>query len=538
MSREQVLEAVLAHVADQRCTDAAALMGPPRSDDDVFTLSLRSFLAFMVSDHAAATRWARAARSTASAGPVDELLAAAVLAYAAAADPDLDDRAVCAALPELAGFVDPSDPVSAFARYVAVEAALASARLSLAAALQETGPPAHEVWSDHPYATVMLACHARLLAFTGEIRRALSVLEVAADDSPAGLLLRATHALVAGNAADLSTMRSLVAEVEAAQVPPVDRIGRGVHLLLAFGEIALGDVNSSVEHLLRAGGGARLEHLMIVDRALGHELLITQAVAEADLESARAWQQLAEEQATHRGAAPTVLRCRARIATLLGDHAAAQRAAAEAVELARREGRLVEAAEGEIVLARTRLAAADDVGATRGLRDAVAQGDRRGHLAVRESAARVLRPTRRRLPPISGGGRTSLSPRERDVADLVASGASNAAIAAQLHLSEATVRTHMTRILTAHGVATRTGLLALLHEMPIEPRRPDELTPRQCDVVALVALGKGNHDIAVDLGISLKSVETHLASIRVRWQVSSRFDVALRWWELQQDATA
>ena len=536
MSRERVLRDVLECVVDQRCDDGAALVATSAVADDVLTLALRSFMSFMLSDHEGATSWALAAQALPSDDPVDRLLAAAMVAEAAAADLDLDDTAVCAALPALVAAVDLTDPVAAFARYVAVEAALASARLALASCLQEQGPPAREVWSDHPYVGVMLACEARLLTFTGEIRRALALLGPVEGEDVATYLVAATRALVAGNAADIDTMRALVAEVDAADVPPVDRLGRGVHLLLAFSEIALGDVNGSVGHLLRAGGGARLEHLMIVDRALGHELLVAQAVAEEDVESARAWQQLAEEQAEHRGAAPAVLRCRARIATLVGDHVEAESAALEAVALARCEDRLIEVAEGEIVLARARLAAEKVPDATRGLRDAVALGDSTGHLAVRHSATRVLRPVRRRLPPISGSGRHALSPRECEIADLVAAGESNAAIAARLHLSEATVRAHVTRILTAHGVATRTGLLASLNEVPPDPRRPDDLTPRQCDVAALIAAGKANTDIAADLGITLRSVETHISSILDRWQAASRFDVAIRWWTLQQEA--
>lgn len=538
MSRERVLGEVLDHVARQRCDEAVAVLGPPTTEDDAFTLALRSFAAFMVSDHEGATRLARGAQELGPGSATEDLLAAAVVAMAAAADPALDDEHVSAALPALVAGVDLSEPVAAFARYVAVEAALASARLGLAAALQEVGPPAHEVWAGHPYSPVMLACEARLLAFTGEIRRALCLVDGAGGAGVAGHLVRATGALVAGNAADIATMRSLIAEVSAADVAPVDRLGRGVHLLLAFGEVALGDVNSSVGHLVRAGGGAALEHLMIVDRALGHELLVAQAVSEEDLESATAWQQLLESRADHRAAQPVVLRCRARIATLVGDYATAEAAALEAITLARLDDRRIEVAEGEVVLARARLLANKVPDATRSLRDAVVAGDSTGHLAVRHAATQLLRPARRRLPPVSGSGRDSLSPRERDIADLVAAGESNAAIAALLHLSEATVRTHVTRILTAHGVATRTGLLARLHVVPDEPRRPADLTPRQGDVAALIASGQGNTEIAETLGISLKSVETHISSIRGRWQATSRFDVAFRWWGLQAEQSA
>lgn len=534
MDHARGLAAVLTCAAEQRCEDAEVLVAEPA---DAFAVAVRSYVSFMRSDAVGAAAWALAARDLERANPVECLLVEGVLMLAASLDPGLDDSAAAASVVALAADVDPDDRLGAFARYVATEAALAGARLDLAACLAGIGTSPHVLWSGHPYAGVMLASEARVAAFTGQISRALSLVEGVDLDGAPGHLIRATHALAAGNAADVPRMKALIAEVEDADVSARDRLGRGVHLLLAFSEIALGEARSAVEHLLRAGGGAELEYLTIIDRALGFELLVALAVAEDDLESAQAWQQQAESQADHRAAAPVVLRGRARVAMLAGDLPAAESAAEAAVAAARDENRAIELAEGEVVLARVRIAADRVPDATRGLRDAVTTSDSTGHLAVRRAATEALRPARRRLPPISGGGSASLSRREQDIAELVAGGLSNAAIAAALHLSETTVRTHVTRVLTAHGVATRTGLLARLHAVPAEPRRPDDLTPRQSDVVALVASGKGNAEIATDLGISLKSVETHISSIRDRWQASSRFDVASRWWSLQVEGS-
>lgn len=55
-----------------------------------------------------------------------------------------------------------------------------------------------------------------------------------------------------------------------------------------------------------------------------------------------------------------------------------------------------------------------------------------------------------------------LTPRERDVADLVAEGRSNAQIAADLFLSEATVKTHVKHILRKLGAAHRAEAVAKL----------------------------------------------------------------------------
>jgi DNA-binding NarL/FixJ family response regulator len=58
-----------------------------------------------------------------------------------------------------------------------------------------------------------------------------------------------------------------------------------------------------------------------------------------------------------------------------------------------------------------------------------------------------------------------LSERERDVLRLIAAGKTNAEIAAQLHLSEGTVRNHVSAVLEKLGVSDRTqaAVLALRH---------------------------------------------------------------------------
>lgn len=75
-------------------------------------------------------------------------------------------------------------------------------------------------------------------------------------------------------------------------------------------------------------------------------------------------------------------------------------------------------------------------------------------------------------PPEDSGRRpvllpAGLSSRETDVAELVSRGASNAEIALSLHLSEATVKSHMTRIFAKTGVRTRTQLALLLGQRTV-----------------------------------------------------------------------
>jgi DNA-binding NarL/FixJ family response regulator len=59
---------------------------------------------------------------------------------------------------------------------------------------------------------------------------------------------------------------------------------------------------------------------------------------------------------------------------------------------------------------------------------------------------------------------TSLTDREREVATAVGSGASNAEVAASLFMSEATVKAHVSRLLTKLAVTNRVQIAILVHD--------------------------------------------------------------------------
>jgi DNA-binding NarL/FixJ family response regulator len=63
-------------------------------------------------------------------------------------------------------------------------------------------------------------------------------------------------------------------------------------------------------------------------------------------------------------------------------------------------------------------------------------------------------------------------------------------------------------------------------------RRPDgaaaRLTPRELEVVRLVADGRSNDEIAAALGIGVKTVETHLGRVFERFGLASRAELAVR----------
>lgn len=69
------------------------------------------------------------------------------------------------------------------------------------------------------------------------------------------------------------------------------------------------------------------------------------------------------------------------------------------------------------------------------------------------------------LPPALDDRLTRLTPREREVLVLLASGASNSSIAATLVLSEATVKSHVRAVLRKLEVANRTEAVACYHAL-------------------------------------------------------------------------
>lgn len=442
---------------------------------------------------------------------------------------------------------EPGDDVATFSAYALAEAALACGRLELGARFLEAAGPQDGAFLDrggvaHPYVVVMAIMRVRLLAFRGRISEAVEELarirvETADARTTAGappitdVLLSATEVLVRGNAAERAGVRALADRVESARPVPDDQLSSGCYLLAAFGLVAIGDVRRAARFALRAGSDERFSAFAVIDRGLAIELMVAVAAQDLDLDAAEAWDAVAEPLLTCPMADSTAQRVRSRVELLRGDAAAAAAWADRAVASARSQGRLVEAAEGEILAARASIAASHTGLASLRLEALVDEAESAGHHAARRAAARELRAAGRRLRPTAGSDWQGLSHRERDIALMLAEGLSNREIAHDLHLSEHTVRAHVSRVLAAFGSASRFGVAARVGELfPAPPSAaPAPLTPRQESVADCIARGLGNAEIGVHLDLSVKTVEKHIGEILRRWDVTSRVGIARIW---------
>lgn len=63
-------------------------------------------------------------------------------------------------------------------------------------------------------------------------------------------------------------------------------------------------------------------------------------------------------------------------------------------------------------------------------------------------------------------------------------------------------------------------------QMPVDTSEMLDLTPREQEVLSLVARGKADKEIAVELSISVNTVKSHLRNLLSKLQVSSRREAA------------
>ena len=521
-------------------------MGSPEAADppagagprDSFALALRSLELSWVSEFRAASEHAEQALPLAD--DPDALALARAMASLSLAG--CDDPAFIERLrdprtggdPLRAALADTAPLNRALARPICAllaEAALACARLDLAIAflarMRET-PDALFDDDRHPFLVFVSALEARACAFSGDITGAQAHIDLAvaqADAPIPAMFARSCAALVAGNADQRARTRALISAVEGGEIPIVDALTRGCWTLTAFAATAIGDHARAARLVLASGGDTDLSKLRIIDRAWGFEMLIAEAAERSDRDAAILWLMRAAPLAHNPISAASFDRMSSRLALLDGRFDAAIAGSARGAQRARSDQRGIEVAEAEILLARSRIAARQAGDAARQLSVIASSARDSGHRSAHRAAGRELRRIGRRLPP-DGTGWDGLSPRERDVARLIARGRSNAEIAREMYVSESTARVHVSRILRILGVTKRAAVAAALTGPTVGTGDLPSLTARQRDVVALIATGATNRAIAQQLGIGVTTVEKHVSAVFARWAVGSRTEVA------------
>lgn len=76
------------------------------------------------------------------------------------------------------------------------------------------------------------------------------------------------------------------------------------------------------------------------------------------------------------------------------------------------------------------------------------------------------------------------------------------------------------------GTARPPGTGAISHPLP---ELGDPLSPREIEVVRLVAVGRMNQEISDQLGISTKTVDTHIGRAKEKSGARNRVELVL-WW--------
>lgn len=233
--------------------------------------------------------------------------------------------------------------------------------------------------------------------------------------------------------------------------------------MLGYAALTGGDPHRARDALLRAGGDD-LHGLQPSMRPLFLELLVTAALLTGDAGSASAWAERAHKEADRLGLPlqrSSALRSAAQLALHGGDPVTAAALLSEAVEECARSGAVFWEARS-LLLAAPVLTAAGQQARGEAMRE-------RGRRLAATGGAHLLAGLAAAGAAASPGGSgippqrlASLTAREREVAELVAEGLTNQAIADRLYLSPRTVETHLSRVYRKTDVASRAALAALM----------------------------------------------------------------------------
>ena len=201
--------------------------------------------------------------------------------------------------------------------------------------------------------------------------------------------------------------------------------------------------------------------------------LVRAAIAAERLDDARRWTDQLVAHAERVGLAGSqarALMARAELALVDGDGAGAAELSREAAARAQQVGLQLDDVGARLLEGRALALTGDRDAALAVLHRVVADAAAASALRLHDAAARELRrlgarvsaEARRMTDAAAGGGRLdALTPREREIAELVAQGQANKQVAATLFLSEKTIEHHLSRVYAKVGVRSRTELAAV-----------------------------------------------------------------------------
>jgi DNA-binding NarL/FixJ family response regulator len=245
--------------------------------------------------------------------------------------------------------------------------------------------------------------------------------------------------------------------------------GGGPGWALGVALFSRGDVEQG-EKIMRGLGSDDLPHKIPVEKCFDWEMLTLVELGKGRLDHADAIARRAEEHAATLDVnLPAAIAARTRAAVLMasGKPAEAARAAALSVERAAAAGARLQAALSRGFEGQALAAAGEREQAIAALRAAERELDECGCIRPRDELRRDLRKLGARAE-VRGpatpddSGTTSLTDRERGIAELVTARKTNKEIAAELFLSTKTVETHLRNIFVKLGVSSRVDVARVI----------------------------------------------------------------------------
>lgn len=416
------------------------------------------------------------------------------------------------------------------------EAAMSVGRVDLAETV------ARRLWSasahgDPPESIFAGQTLVRSLLFQGRLEDA-SALAPLVDQAAECHGFGALRLVVRGSLAYVDALRGRfdeltrhVASIDelASQCPPGYFVS-GAMVLTAYALATAQRAEEAADVLLRGAGGPRLPNIQLVDRAYGYELLVTAALSLGDVAAARRWGDLASSLTglpRDGMAAAAISRTHARLSVADGEVMVGAVLAEQAAAMAAGNAGHLDATRAQLLAGSALLSDAENNWPARlALSTANEQALLLGATSLAVLARRDLRSIGLRL---IGEPQAPMTPREREVAELLLVGASDAQIAASLQVSRRTVQSHVRRVLKALDLPSRAAVPRALRDNENPGSPTHQLTPRQYQVADLVSRGYTNKGAARTLHVSTKTIEKHLGDVYRRLGIDSRAALAALW---------